>query len=88
MHRLERRLRLLELRAVAVEDIHDAVRVVEAHERVGDEEARLRKRGPVGGHRHRRLELRGVLVPDVADDGQPERLGLVQVHEPRSGADE
>ena len=44
--------------------------------------------GPVVGQRHRRLELRDVVVADVADDGQSERLRLVQLDEPRAGADE
>ena len=48
----------------------EAARVVEAHERVGDDEPALRQVGPVGGERHRRLERRDVVVAEVADDGR------------------
>ena len=60
--------------------------MVEADERLGDDEAALGEPVPLVGHRHRRLELRDVVVREVADDGQSERLGLLERHEPRPGA--
>ena len=44
--------------------------------------------GPSVGHRHRRLQLRDVVVGEVADDGSVELLRLLEGDEPRAGADE
>ena len=83
-----RRQRSFECGCVAAEDVRYAADVVEANECVGDDESALREAGALVRQRHGRLELRDVVVRDVADDRQPERLGLVQRHEPRTGADE
>ena len=44
--------------------------------------------GPSVGKLHRRLELRDVVVREVADGGRVERLGLLERHEPVARADE
>ena len=65
--------------------------MVEADERVGDDEAALGQVGPGLRERHRRLEHRHVVVAEVADDRAARRdlaLGLVERHEARPGADE
>ena len=73
---------------VAGEHLGRAAAVVEADERLGDDEAALRELRAVGGERHRRLELRDVVVGEVADDRRVERLRLLEGDEPRAGADE
>ena len=76
---------------VAVEDLGDARGMVEAHEGVGDDEAALRKAGAVVRERHGRLELRDVVVGEVADHRAPggERaLRGGKVHDPRPAPDE
>ena len=73
---------------VAREHLGGAAAVVEADERLGDDEAALRQLGPVGGELHRRLELRDVVVGEVADDRLAERLGLLEGDEPGARADE
>ena len=62
--------------------------VVVADERVGDDEAALGQLRAVVGQRHRRLELRDVVVREVADDRRADRLGLVERDEPGARADE
>jgi hypothetical protein len=65
--------------------------MVEADERVGDDEAALREPGAVFGERDRRLEHGHVVVAEVADDGPPGchlPLGLVEGHQARAGTDE
>src|SRR5688572_3794825 len=69
-------------------DLGRAAAVVEAHERVGDHEAALRERRPVGRQRHLRLELGDVVVGEVADHGLTELLGLLEGDEPRARAEE
>ena len=73
---------------VAVEHLGGAGHVVEAQEEVGDDEPALRDVRAVGRQRHGRLELRDVVVGEVADDRRVERLRLVQRDEPRAAADE
>jgi hypothetical protein len=72
----------LDLVAVAREHLGRSRAVIEAHERLGHDEAALGK--AVAGVRQGdgRLERRDVVVGDVAHHGQPERLGLVERHEP------
>jgi hypothetical protein len=62
--------------------------VVEADERLDDDEAALGKPRPVLGHAHGRLEFRHVVVREVADDRRRKRLRLLQADEPRTPADE
>ena len=62
--------------------------MVEADERLDDDEAALGQAGTVGRHRHRRLERRGVVVREVADDGRVERLRLLERDDARAPADE
>jgi hypothetical protein len=62
--------------------------VVEAEEDVRDDEAALRYVGPVLGKRDRALELRDVVVAEVADDRLPELLGLLERDDPLPAADE
>ena len=71
---------------VAGEHLRRPGAVVEADERLGDDEAALREPVAVRGERHGRLELGDVVVGEVADHRQPERLGLVERHEPRARA--
>src|SRR6266545_7393133 len=73
---------------VAAEHLRDAEHVIEADERVGDDEAALRQAWPVVRERHHRLQPRDVVVRHEADDGKRERLRLVEVDEPRPRADE
>ncbi len=54
-----------------------AAAVVEADERVRDDEAALRHVGAGRGQRHSRLELRDVVVGEIADDGLVERFRLL-----------
>ncbi len=62
--------------------------MVEAQKRVGDDEEALGDVGPGCGQRHGRLELRDVVVTEVADDGLAEALGLLEVDEAVAAADE
>ena len=66
----------------------EAARMVEAHQRVGDDEPALRQVRPVGGELHRRLERRDVVVGEVADDRRRRRLRLGEIDDPRAAADE
>ena len=75
-----------DLVAVTREDLRRAAAVVETDERLGDDEAALRQLRAVGGKLHRRLELRDVVVREVADDGRVERLRLLERDEPAPGA--
>ena len=52
--------------------------MVEADERLGDDEAALGEPVPVCRELHGRLERRDVVVGEVADDGQVELLCLVE----------
>ena len=83
--RVEQRAQLV---GVAAENLGEAARVVEAHQRVGDDEPALRQVGPVGGELHRRLERRDVVVGEVADDGRRRRLRLGEIDRARAAADE
>ena len=69
-------------------DLGHPARVVEADEDVGDDEAALGQVAAGVGQRHRRLELRDVVVADVADNRVAAGLCLRHVHEPRPAADE
>ena len=71
--RVEQRPQLV---GVAAEHLGEAARMVEAHQRVGDDEPALRQVRPVGGELHRRLERRDVVVAEVADDRRRRRLRL------------
>jgi len=62
--------------------------VIELDERVGDGEQALREVRAGVGERNRRLELRDVVVAEVADDGLVKRLRLFEVDDPRPLADE
>ena len=73
---------------VAAQHFRRPERVVEAHEHVRDDEARLREARPGVGDGDRRLDLRRVLVADVADDRLADRLRLVEVDDARAAADE
>ena len=66
----------------------DTRTVVEADERLDHDEATLRQSGSVGGQRHRRLERRGVVVGEVADDRGAERLRFLERDHARAPADE
>ena len=57
-------------------------------EHVGDDEAALRQVGPLVRKRHGRLELRDVVVAEIADDRRRRLLGLLEGDEPRAAADE
>ncbi len=76
---------------VASEDLRHAGRVVEADEGVRDDETALGQAGALVWERHRRLELRHMVVGEVADDGISGgelALGVVEVDEAGAAADE
>ena len=73
---------------VARQHLRRAAAVVEADEGLGDDEATLGQVGSVGGKLHGRLELRDVVVGEVADDRFADRLGLLEGDESRARADE
>ena len=73
---------------VAAEHLGHPERVVEADEHVGDDEAALGQVAALVRHRHGRLEPRGVLVAEVADDRLPAGLGLLERDQARAAADE
>ena len=75
-----------DLLVVSGEDVGGAGAVVEADERLGDHEPALGEPVPVRGKLHGRLQRRDVVVRDVADDRQGERLRLVERHEPGARA--
>ena len=79
---------LRDLDRVAAQDLGHAQDVVELDERVGDDELALGKVRPGVGQRNGRLELRDVVVAEVADDRLVERLGLLEPDDPRPVADE
>ena len=60
--------------------------MVEADERLADDDAALREAAAVLGQRHRRLEPGDVVVGEIADDRQPELGRLVEVDEARAGS--
>ena len=62
--------------------------MVELDERLGDDEPALGQVGAGIRERDRRLELCHVLVAQVSDDGLVERLGLLEVDDPRPVAEE
>ena len=84
--------RLLEARPdlgrVSGEDLRDARTVIEPDERLGDHESALGERRPLLGERNRRLEHRGMVVCEVADDGRVQPLRLLEVDQPGARADE
>ena len=59
-------------------DIGGAGAVVEPHERLRDDEPALREPMALGRERNGRLEAGDVVVGEIADDGQPELLRLVE----------
>ena len=67
---------------IAGQHLGRAAAVVEADERLGDDEAALGQVGAVRGQRHRRLQLRDVVVGEVADDGHVQRFRLLEGDEP------
>ena len=73
-----------ELVGVAAQHLGDPERVVEAHERLGGDEPARRQVRPVVGHRHRRLELRDLLVAEEPDGRPVERGELLEGDEPRA----
>ena len=73
---------------VADEHLRHPGDVVEADERLRDDEARAGERGPVRRERHRRLQPGRPVVAHVADDRLGQRLRLVEEDEPRARADE
>jgi len=73
---------------VAGEDLSRPGDVVEPEEDVGDDELALRHIGSVDRERDRPLELRDVVVPEVADDRHAEPLGLLEGDDPVTAADE
>ena len=75
-------------RRIAVEDVGRAGDVVEAQKRVGDDEEALGDVRPGSRQRHRRLELRDVVVTEVADDGLAQALRLRERDEAVAAADE
>ena len=89
---LKRRQRAVEpgrdIGGVAADHVREAVRVVEADERVGDDEQALREVAPAVGQRHGRLEPGDVVVGEIADDGLAAGLGLLEADEPRAAAEE
>src|SRR2546421_29628 len=76
------------LRGVTDEHFRDTTRVVEADEQLGNDEAALRKAGPLVRESHRRLEPGDDVVAHEADDRPPERLGLLEADDPGAAADE
>ncbi len=77
-----------DLGRIACEHLGRPSGVVEPHEHVGDDEPALRQPAAGVRQRHRRLELRDVVVAEVADDGLVERLGLLERDEAVAAADE
>src|SRR5919205_2652725 len=77
-----------DLPRLADEDLRDALRMVEADERVRDHELALREAGAVIGQRHGWLQLRDEVVAEVADDRHVERLRLLERHDAGARADE
>ncbi len=71
-----------------MQDVGRAGDVVEAQEGVGDDEAALGRRRAVDREWNRRLELRDVVVAEVADDRRVERLRLLEGHEAIAVPDE
>ena len=76
------------VRGVTDEHLGDTTRVVEADEQLGNDEAALRKAGPLVRESHRRLEPCDDVVAHEADDRPPERLGLLEADDPGAAADE
>ena len=60
--------------------------VVEADEGLRDDQAAVREAVAVRRKLDRRLERRDVVVREIADHRQPQRLCLLERHEPRPGA--
>ena len=56
--------------------------VIEAHERLGDDEPALREVTSFGRERNDRLEMHDVVVGEIPDDGKVDRLDLLERHEP------
>src|SRR6266508_1544034 len=77
-----------ELRRVAGEDFRDALRVVEADERLDNDEPALGESRPLVGERHGRLELRDEVVAEVADDRDVEAFDLLEGQHTAAGAHE
>ncbi len=86
---LDRRLEQgADLVRIASQHLGDAADVIEPQERLGDDEPAHRQPGAFVGERHGRLELADPVVPDVPHNRLAERLGLVDIDEPRPAADE
>ena len=62
--------------------------MVEADQRVGDDEAAFGEVRALVGKLHGRLERGGVVVAEVADDRHADLLGAGEIHEPRAEPDE
>src|SRR5207248_11363396 len=77
-----------QLGRVTAQDLGQSGRVVEADERVRDDEPALGKVRAVGGQRHRRLERRRMVVREETHDRRVCPLRLLEPDEARSGADE
>ena len=73
---------------IAADHLGEPQHVVEADQRVGDDEAALRELAPCVGKRHGGLQRRRVVVADVADDGLAAGLGLREADEAGAAADE
>ena len=67
---------------IACQHLGRAAAVVEADQRLGDDEAALGQVGTVGGQRHRRFQLRDVVVGEVADDRHVQLFRLLEGDEP------
>jgi hypothetical protein len=83
-----RRDRFVEEGGVTVQDLRYPQDVVEADERLGDDEAGFRQPRSVVWKRDGRLQTRHVVVADVADDRRVQRLRLVEVAETVAAAHE
>ncbi len=73
---------------VAGQHLRHPRRVVEAHERLGDDEAAPGELAPGIGERDLRLEHRGMVVAEVADDRPAAGLRLLEADEARTAAQE
>ena len=84
MRRVEQ---LAESLGVTAEHLRDPARMVEADEGFDDDEAALRQVGPRARQLHVRLELRDVVVGEVADDRLGASLRAGEIDDLRPGPD-